>query len=214
MEGSILSICIIAAIALAVFLGYKTKINTGFFCIVFAYVIGCFVMGLKPKALIGYWPTNTMFVILAVSLFYNVAAANGTLEKISRSLLYACRKFPGLLPYALATFAVGMALLGWTAAQAANAGWLTPFPESSRAKLTDGVLKGPVESATYQDKLGLDVERFQADRRAPEVHARITADFRSGIRAGVATTPTLFLPDGERVSGRPDEAAWARIAAL
>ena len=82
MEGSILSICIIAAIALAVFLGYKTKINTGFFCIVFAYVIGCFVMGLKPKALIGYWPTNTMFVILAVSLFYNVAAANGTLEKI------------------------------------------------------------------------------------------------------------------------------------
>ena len=101
MEGSILSICIIAAIALAVFLGYKTKINTGFFCIVFAYIIGCFVMGLKPKALIAYWPTNTMFVILAVSLFYNVAAANGTLEKISRSLLYACRKFPGLLPLSL-----------------------------------------------------------------------------------------------------------------
>lgn len=30
------SAVIIAAIALAVFLGYKTKINTGFFCIVFA----------------------------------------------------------------------------------------------------------------------------------------------------------------------------------
>ena len=112
MEGSILSICIIAAIALAVFLGYKTKINTGFFCIVFAYVIGCFVMGLKPKALIGYWPTNTMFVILAVSLFYNVAAANGTLEKISRSLLYACRKFPGLLPYALFFVAVILSVMG------------------------------------------------------------------------------------------------------
>ena len=80
MEGTALSILIIAAIALAVFLGYKTKINTGFFCIVFAYIIGCFLMGLKPKTLIGYWPTNTMFVILAVSLFYNVAAANGTLN--------------------------------------------------------------------------------------------------------------------------------------
>ena len=112
MEGSILSICIIAAIALAVFLGYKTKINTGFFCIVFAYIIGCFVMGLKPKALIAYWPTNTMFVILAVSLFYNVAAANGTLEKISRSLLYACRKFPGLLPYALFFVAVILSVMG------------------------------------------------------------------------------------------------------
>ena len=30
----------------------------------------------------------------------------------------------GLLPYALATFAVGMALLGWTAAQASDAAWL------------------------------------------------------------------------------------------
>ena len=38
-----------------------------------------------------------------------------------------------------------------------------------------------------------------------------TADFRTGIRAGVATTPTLFLPDGERISGRPDEATWGRL---
>ena len=44
-----LSIIIILSIALAIFLGYRTKINTGLFCIVFAYIIGCFVMGLKPK---------------------------------------------------------------------------------------------------------------------------------------------------------------------
>ena len=47
-----LSVAIILAIALAIFLGYKTKINTGLFCIVFAYIIGCFVMGLKPKQVI------------------------------------------------------------------------------------------------------------------------------------------------------------------
>ncbi|MCI6729409.1 MAG: SLC13 family permease [Candidatus Faecousia sp.] len=110
--GATLSIVIIAAIALAVFLGYKTKINTGFFCIIFAYAIGCFWMGLKPKEIIAFWPTNTMFVILAVSLFYNVAAANGTLEKLSRSLLYACRKFPGLLPYALFFVAVILSVMG------------------------------------------------------------------------------------------------------
>ena len=38
-----LSIIIILSIALAIFLGYRTKINTGLFCIVFAYIIGCFV---------------------------------------------------------------------------------------------------------------------------------------------------------------------------
>ena len=109
-----LSVAIILAIALAIFLGYKTKINTGLFCIVFAYIIGCFVMGLKPKQVIGYWPTSTMFVILSVSLFYNFAAINGTLEKMSCALLYACRKFPGLLPYALLAVAVILSVMGAT----------------------------------------------------------------------------------------------------
>lgn len=84
------------------------------FCIVFAYIIGCFVMGLKPKQVIGYWPTSTMFVILSVSLFYNFAAINGTLEKMSGALLYACRKFPGLLPYALLAVAVILSVMGAT----------------------------------------------------------------------------------------------------
>ena len=107
-----LSAIIVASIALAVFLGYKTKINTGFFCIAFAYFIGCFWMGMKPKDLIATWPTSTMFVILSVSLFYNFAACNGTLEKISRNLLYVCRKFPGLLPYALFFVAVILSVMG------------------------------------------------------------------------------------------------------
>ena len=89
-----LSLAIIICIAVAIILGYKTGINTGLFCMVFAYVIGCFVMGLKPSQVIGFWPVNTMFVILSVSLFYNFAAINGTLEKLSGALLYACRKFP------------------------------------------------------------------------------------------------------------------------
>ena len=109
-----LSIIIILSIALAIFLGYRTKINTGLFCIVFAYIIGCFVMGLKPKQVIAFWPTNTMFVILSVSLFYNFAAINGTLEKMSGALLYACRNFPGLLPYALFAVAVILSVMGAT----------------------------------------------------------------------------------------------------
>ena len=109
-----LGIFIIAAIAIAIFLGAKTKINTGLFCMVFAYIIGCFVMGLKPKEIIGFWPTSTMFVILSVSLFYNIAAVNGTLEKMSGSLLYTCRKFPGLLPYALLAVAIILSVMGAT----------------------------------------------------------------------------------------------------
>lgn len=107
-----LSAVIVGSIALAVVLGYKTKINTGLFCIVFAYLIGCFALGLKTKELIGFWPTSTMFVILSVSLFYNFAAVNGTLEKMSSALLYACRSFPGLLPFALFFVAVVLSVMG------------------------------------------------------------------------------------------------------
>jgi protein-disulfide isomerase len=42
------------------------------------------------------------------------------------------------------------------------------------------------------ERLGLDLERFQADRREEAVGARIHLDFESGIRAGVAGTPAVF----------------------
>ena len=61
------------------------------------------------------------------------------------------------------------------------------------------------------EALGLDVARFDADRRSPAVAERVHRDFQSGVRAGVATTPTLFV-DGERHSGRPDVALWQKLA--
>jgi protein-disulfide isomerase len=42
------------------------------------------------------------------------------------------------------------------------------------------------------ERLGLDLQRFEADRRSDEVQARIKRDFQSGIRAGVAGTPAIF----------------------
>jgi len=44
--------------------------------------------------------------------------------------------------------------------------------------------------------LGLDLDRFEADRRSDAVAARVEHDFRSGIRAGVTTTPTQFAFGG------------------
>jgi protein-disulfide isomerase len=41
-------------------------------------------------------------------------------------------------------------------------------------------------------ELGLDLERFEADRRSEEVAARVRRDFESGIRAGVSGTPAVF----------------------
>ena len=58
--------------------------------------------------------------------------------------------------------------------------------------------------------LGLDLERFDADRRSDAVLARVRRDFESGVRAGVVTTPTVFA-GGRMLSGRID-ARGARAA--
>jgi protein-disulfide isomerase len=55
------------------------------------------------------------------------------------------------------------------------------------------------------ERFGLDLERFNADRRSDAVRARIERDFTSGIRAGVAGTPTAFA-GGRRLSAEVVEA--------
>jgi protein-disulfide isomerase len=42
------------------------------------------------------------------------------------------------------------------------------------------------------ERLGLELERFEADRRSAAVAARVRRDFESGIRAGVTGTPAIF----------------------
>lgn len=44
------------------------------------------------------------------------------------------------------------------------------------------------------ERLGLDLERFEEDRRSGAVGDRVRRDFESGIRAGVTNTPALFEP--------------------
>ena len=58
--------------------------------------------------------------------------------------------------------------------------------------------------------MGLDLERFETDRRSAEAADRVERDFRSGIRAGVATTPTQFV-NGMPHPGVPDASFTAAL---
>jgi protein-disulfide isomerase len=84
----------------------------------------------------------------------------------------------------------------WPAACAAEAAALQgAFWEMHDALFADqGRLDDPHLWARAE-RLGLDVERFDADRRSDAVRERVQRDFRSGVRAGVMATPT-FVVDG------------------
>lgn len=61
------------------------------------------------------------------------------------------------------------------------------------------------------ERAGLDLDRFERDRRSEEVADRVSRDFSAGIRAGVTGTPAGFAK-GELVTGDVGE-ALARLAA-
>ncbi|HYQ54043.1 MAG TPA: SLC13 family permease [Pseudomonas sp.] len=107
-----MSMLVVAAIVAAVALGYKTKVNIGLFAIAFAYLIGCFGMGLSPSEVVGMWPLKIFFVIFSVCLFYSFATVNGTLEKLAEHLIYRCRAVPQLLPFAVFFAATAIAAMG------------------------------------------------------------------------------------------------------
>ena len=97
------------------------------------------------------------------------------------------------------------------AAQAAEAaalqGAFWPFHDAlfaDQGRLEDPHLWARAEA------LGLDLGRFDADRRSDAVAARVREDFRGGIRAGVATTPTLFSA-GLKHAGRPGPELWEAL---
>jgi protein-disulfide isomerase len=61
--------------------------------------------------------------------------------------------------------------------------------------------------------LGLDLERFDSDRRSPAVEQRIRRDFEAGVRGGIVTTPTLVAPEG-RHAGRIDAQVLEELSAV
>jgi protein-disulfide isomerase len=99
----------------------------------------------------------------------------------------------------------------WPAACAAEAAALQGrFWEMHDALFAD---QGRLEDPHLWDRarsLGLDVERFDQDRRSEQTRARVRRDFQSGVRAGVVTTPTVFA-DGQMLAGRT---ASERLRAL
>lgn len=99
----------------------------------------------------------------------------------------------------------------WAAATAAEAAALQGrFWEMHAALFDDqGRLEDPHLWARAE-RLGLDVDRFDADRRSEAVAERVRRDFAGGVRAGVVTTPTLFL-DGTAHPGLPTDELLALL---
>jgi protein-disulfide isomerase len=99
----------------------------------------------------------------------------------------------------------------WAAACAAEAAALQGrFWEMHDSLFADQARLEDPHLWSRANELGLDVERFDADRRSEDVSARVRRDFESGVRAGVVTTPTLF-GGGSMYAGSVDKETLQRL---
>lgn len=90
------------------------------------------------------------------------------------------------------------------AAEAAALQSETAFWTLWESMLTDRARTDDPHLWERADRLGLDLERFDRDRRSTVVAERIREDFRSGIRAGITATPAGFAdgrPLGDDLGG-------------
>lgn len=106
-----LYLCLFAILA-AIVIGWKFNFNTGILAIGFAFIIGNLVMGLKVSEIINFWPTNIVFFLIAISLFFTYAVSNGTMTLLGEKLLYAMNGNAKLIPWVIALVSAVVAFLG------------------------------------------------------------------------------------------------------
>ena len=53
--------------------------------------------------------------------------------------------------------------------------------------------------AKYAQDVGLDLARFQTDVASGDIKAKIENDYKSGVKAGVDSTPSFFL-NGKKIT--------------
>ena len=105
-------IIIIALFATVIILGHVLNMNYGLLGIAFAFIGGCLICGFSPNKVLGFWSVKLFFQIFSITFFYAFAINNGTLELLTKKLVYTVRRTTFLIPIVLFLLAGILAGIG------------------------------------------------------------------------------------------------------
>ena len=88
----------VAALVLAVTLSCTTTINVGVLSMALALIVGVFLGGMTPSAVLEGFPTDLLVTLIGVTLLFSIAECNGTLARLTGHAIRACRGHAGVLP--------------------------------------------------------------------------------------------------------------------
>ena len=95
------------ALVVALAVSMTSRVNVGLLAISLAWMVGVYVAGLKPDAVIAGFPATLFITLAGVTLLFSIASANGTLEILAWRAAGMVRGNAALIPlmfFALAFF--------------------------------------------------------------------------------------------------------------
>ena len=88
----------VGALVLAVTLSCTTAINVGVLSLAMALIVGVFIGGMTPNAVLEGFPTDLLVTLVGVTLLFAIAETNGTLARLTARAVRLCRGHAGVLP--------------------------------------------------------------------------------------------------------------------
>ena len=75
------------ALVLAIALGFWSKVNLGIIGITGGFIVGHFIVGMKPELIyIDGWPIKLFFMLLGMTLLFGIAKINGTFTVVAKQI--------------------------------------------------------------------------------------------------------------------------------
>ena len=102
----------LSAIVVAIIIGFWKDINVGLIALVFALFIGYYLGGIPINTIISYWPMSLFFTTFGITFLFSIAKLNGTLEKLSKTIINQSRGKKILIPIIFYVLALVLASVG------------------------------------------------------------------------------------------------------
>ena len=102
----------IAALVIAVALSCTTTINVGILSLTLALLVGVYLGGMTPAAVLEGFPTDLLITLVGVTLLFSIAESNGTLARVTARAVRLCRGQVGMLPVMFFVLGMGIASIG------------------------------------------------------------------------------------------------------
>ena len=102
----------LVALVGALALSMLSRINVGWVAIAVAWLIGVYLAGLRPEAVMGGFPVSLFLTLAGVTLLFSIAETNGTLERLANRALALVGGRARLVPLLLFALACGLSSVG------------------------------------------------------------------------------------------------------